>query len=248
MEETAFAISLLRGPADPPVILTGAQRPFDDPSPDGPRNLAAALSWAGADAARGTGVSVVFADEVLPAIGVRKSHTLSLVGFSAPGRGPFAVVDEAGVRKFAHPVLPATPLACAEIDIECVEVISTQLGMSSRTVDAALVHDDVALVVEGMGAGNAPPEVTARLVTAIAHGTPVVVTSRTGAGASVGLYAGGGADLLRAGAVFAGDLSTSQARWALAAALSHGREWRTRLQGWLREAGCVGVGAGTTHP
>lgn len=240
MEETAFAISLLRGPTDPPVVFTGAQRPFDDPSPDGPRNLAAALAWAGSPEARGTGVSVVFGDEVLPAIGVRKTHTLSLTGFSAPGRGPFAVVDEGGVRKFAAPELPTTALTNADLEIEGVEVLSVQLGMTNRSLDAALASD-AALVVEGMGAGNAPPGVTARLVTAIEHGRPIVVTSRTGAGAAVGLYAGGGADLARAGAVFAGDLSTSQARWALAAALSHGQGWKVRLKEWLRQAGCVGA-------
>jgi len=240
MEETAFAISLLRGPTDPPVVFTGAQRPFDDPSPDGPRNLAAALAWAGSPEARGTGVSVVFGDEVLPAIGVRKTHTLSLTGFSAPGRGPFAVVDEGGVRKFAAPELPTTALTNADLEIEGVEVLSVQLGMTNRSLDAALASD-AALVVEGMGAGNAPPGVTARLVTAVEHGRPIVVTSRTGAGAAVGLYAGGGADLARAGAVFAGDLSTSHARWALAAALSHGQRWKVRLKEWLRQAGCVGA-------
>ena len=239
MEETAFALSLLREPTDPPVVFTGAQRPFDDPSPDGPRNLAAALAWAGSTEARGTGVSVVFGDEVLPAIGVRKTHTLSVTGFSAPGRGPFANVDEGGVRRFAVPVLPATSLTgAAGIAIERVEVLSVQLGITHTILDA-LLASDAALVVEGMGAGNAPPELTARLVAAIEDGRPVVVTSRTGAGASVGLYAGGGADLARAGALFAGDLSTVQARWALAAALSHGPVWKTRLNEWLRSAGCV---------
>ena len=51
-------------------------------------------------------------------------------------------------------------------------------------------------------------------------GIPVAVASRTGSGAVEGLYAGGGADLARAGALFAGDLSPWQARLLLAVALA----------------------------
>lgn len=238
LEETAIALALLR-PADaPPVVLTGAQRPFDDPSPDGPRNLAAAISWAASDQARGTGVTVVFGDTVLPAIGVKKMHTLSLTGFGAPGRGPIAVVDDAGLRKFAHPVLPRQ-LAARAPDLSNVHVVTSHLGASTEVLEHILSIPRVGVVVEAMGAGNTAPHVTTRLVEALEAGVPVLVTSRTGAGATAGLYAGGGADLARAGAIFAGDLSTAQARWALGAALAHGDSWREEITSWLVEAGCV---------
>lgn len=240
MEETAIALALFRAPDDPPVVLTGAQRPFNDPSPDGPRNLAAAIRWATSQAARNTGVSVVFGDAVLPAVGVRKTHTLALTGFSAPGRGPFAVVDESGVRMFARPVLPDPLLSHTPPRLANIHVLPSYVGAGPEALEGALSQEGVAVVVEGMGAGNAPPQVTSRLVAAIGDGVPVVITSRTGAGATVGLYAGGGADLARAGAVFAGDLSTAQARWVLAASLEYGADWKSRLTRWLRQAGCLG--------
>lgn len=242
LEETAIALALLRRPDAPPVVLTGAQRPFDDPSPDGPRNLAAAISWAASGVAEGTGVTVVFGDTVLPAIGVRKIHTLSLTGFGAPGRGPIGIVDDAGVRKFALPVLPHR-LSSRAPDLSSVHVISSHLGASTDVLEHILSIPGVAIVVEAMGAGNTAPHVTARLVRALDDGIPIVVTSRTGAGATAGLYAGGGADLARAGAVFAGDLSTAQARWALGAALTHRQAWHEELTSWLVAAGCLPVRA-----
>ena len=55
----------------------------------------------------------------------------------------------------------------------------------------------------------------------VAGGIPVLVTSRVTAGPVSPLYAGGGsADLARAGAVFAADLSPWQARLLLSAALA----------------------------
>lgn len=243
LEETALAISLFRAPTDPPVVLTGAQRPFDDAAPDGPRNLAAAIRWAASPAAAGTGVSVVFGDAVLPAVGVRKTHTLSLTGFSAPGRGPFAVVDDAGVRKFYHPLLAAPLLASESPPIDRVQVLPSHLGMSIAVLEAMVAPEGAALVADGMGAGNLPPEVTSRLVQKMGQGLPVAVTSRTGAGATAGLYAGGGADLARAGAMFAGDLSPVQARWVLAAALTRGPAWREAMTEWLANTGSVAVQA-----
>ena len=238
MEETAFAISLLRGPTDPPVVFTGAQRPFDDPCPDGPRNLAAALAWAGSPEARGTGVSVVFGDEVLPAIGVRKTHTLSLTGFSAPGAGRSPSLMKAGCGS-SPPRVATTALTNADLEIEGVEVLSVQLGMTNRSLDAALASD-AALVVEGMGAGNAPPGVTARLVTAIEHGRPIVVTSRTGAGAAVGSTPVVVPTLLARAQCSPGIFPRRKpsGRWR---ALSHGQGWKVRLKEWLRQAGCVGA-------
>lgn len=238
MEETAIAFALLRSPEDPPIVLTGAQRPFDDPSPDGPRNLAAALAWADSPEAVGTGVTVVFGDSVLPAVGVKKVHTLSLTGFAAPGRGPIAVVDDAGIRRFARPVLPAR-LAQSAPDLGRVHVVTSHLGASTEVLDHILTLPGVAVVVEGMGAGNTAPHVTTRLVAALGRGVPMLITSRTGAGATAGLYAGGGSDLAGAGAVFAGDLSTTQARWVLGAALDHGDGWHDHLETWLIESGCI---------
>jgi len=239
LEETAFALSLFHNKNDPPIVLTGAQRPFDDASPDGPRNLAAAIAWANSSQAHATGVTVVFADQVLPAIGVKKTHSLALNGFSAPGRGPIGVVDEAGVRKFAHPCLPEPLLDEVAPRVDDIPVVTSHIGTSAQQVEDILAHNPQGIVVEGMGSGNPPPHVTIRILKAIDQGVPVLVTSRTGAGPTIGLYAGGGADLARAGAVFVGDLSTAQARWLLAASLTHHHRWKDVLKTWLIQTGCM---------
>lgn len=218
LEETAFLLALAHSSAVP-VVLTGAQRPFDDPATDGPRNLAAALRWAAAPESEGSGVTVVFADQVLPAVGVRKSHSLSLRAFSAPERGPIGHVDEAGVRRHGH--VPRVPLlAPGAQDLPRVEVISQYLGAEADFLDHAVDNGARGVVVAAFGSGNTTPATTRACLRLLAEGIPVLVVSRTGAGPVTGLYAGGGADLAAAGAVFAGDLSPWQARLLLAAALS----------------------------
>ena len=86
MEETAFLLDLVHDD-DRPVVLTGAQRPFDSAAPDGPGNLAAALQVAASPHARGLGALLVFDGLAWQARGVRKIETLASGAFSAPGRG-----------------------------------------------------------------------------------------------------------------------------------------------------------------
>lgn len=242
MEETAFLLALALGPSGP-VTLTGAQRPFDDAAPDGPRNLAAALAWSAAPTAAGTGVTITFADAVLPAVGVRKARTLGLEAFAAPTRGPIGHVDETGVRRHARPEIPEALLPPEVTDLPRVAVVPQYLGADATDVEAAVRAGARGVVVAGFGAGNTTPPVTAALVDLLGRGLPVVVTSRTGSGAVAGLYAGGGADLVAAGAVMAGDLSHWQARLLLAAVLgtqdTAGEGWAARTRRWLADAGAT---------
>ncbi|MFF9126614.1 hypothetical protein ACF09J_25580 [Streptomyces sp. NPDC014889] len=68
----------------------------------------------------------------------------------------------------------------------------------------------------------APPAVAQAVGRLVDRGVPVLVCSRAFSGPVTPLYtAGGGADLDRAGAVFAGDLSPWQARLLLSVALAH---------------------------
>ncbi len=239
LEETAALLALTHDRVTP-VTVTGAQRPFDDPAPDGPVNLDAALRWA----AHGRpGVTVTFAGQVLPAIGVRKVHTAALAAFAAPGRGPLASVDAAGVREHAvapdAALLGPAPAASASSDsasagpapadparadppetLPRVDVVAQYVGADAHALDAAVAAGARGIVVAGFGAGNATPAVVAAARGLLERGVPVAVASRTGAGPVEGLYAGGGAELARAGALFAGDLSPWQARLLLAVALA----------------------------
>ncbi|GAB3212824.1 asparaginase [Marinactinospora endophytica] len=244
LEEVAFLLALAHA-GRAPVVVTGAQRPFDDPAPDGPRNLSAALRWAASPASAGSGVMIAFADAILPAIGVRKTHALALDAFSAPDRGPSGHVDEAGVRHH-HFASPPGPLLTSDlVDLPRVEVVAQYLGCDGSQVGRAVQAGARGLVVAAFGAGNATPGTVRACLQALETGTPVIVAGRTGAGAVTGLYAGGGADLAEAGAIFAGDLSPWQARLLLAVALAPEPEtpdveavaWRCRT--WLRAAGAI---------
>jgi L-asparaginase len=213
LEETAALLALTHDGATP-VTVTGAQRPFDDVAPDGPANLGGALRWA----AHGRpGVTVTFAGRVLPAIGVRKVHTAALAAFAAADRGVLASVD-GPVRE--HALVPDASLGDPPATLPRVDVVAQYVGADAHALDAAVAAGARGIVVAAFGAGNATPAVVEGARALLERGIPVVVASRTGAGAVEGLYAGGGAELARAGALFAGDLSPWQARLLLAVALA----------------------------
>ncbi|MCD2194228.1 asparaginase [Actinomycetospora endophytica] len=219
LEETAALLALTHDGATP-VTITGAQRPFDDAAPDGPTNLGAALRWA---AYGRPGVTVTFAGQVLPAIGVRKIHTSALSAFAAPDRGPLASADGGGSIDGAireHAVAPDASLGDPPATLPRVDVVAQYVGADAHALDAAVAAGARGIVVAAFGAGNATPAVVESARRLLEQHVPVVVASRTGAGAVEGLYAGGGADLARAGALFAGDLSPWQARLLLAVALA----------------------------
>lgn len=244
LEETAFLLALTHTGSNP-VVLTGAQRPFDDGAPDGPRNLHGALRWAASDVARDSGVTVAFADQILPAIGVRKVHSLAPQAFDAPERGPIGQVDELGVRRHGRaPHVPLLPAGLSELPR--VDIVSQYLGADASAVEHAFGDGAQGIVISGFGSGNTTPATTAACLRLLERGVPILVTSRTGAGPVVGLYTGGGAALTQAGAVFAGDLSPWQARILLAAALaveSDPTRVVLRCQQWLREAGALPAGS-----
>lgn len=240
MEEAAFLLALTHD-SSVPVAFTGAQRPYDDPAPDGPRNLAAALRWVGDPRSEGTGVSVVFDDDVIPAVGVRKVHTLGLNAFRAPGRAPVAAVGADGVR--VHARAPEVPvLLRPDLEPPRVDVIGQYLGTDATALRASVTAGARGVVVAGFGAGNATPETTRACVELLDSGVPVGLASRVGAGPVSGIYAEGGAELMRAGAVLMGDLSPWQARLLLAAALTHtdsASGVAERCRTWLTAVGAV---------
>src|SRR5699024_3465696 len=143
--------------------------------------------------AAGTGVTVAFADRILPAVGVRKVHSLALDAFDAAGRAPLGHVDELGVRRHgsacSKPLLPT-----GTADLPRVDVLGQYLGDTGDAVDHAVAAGARGLVIAGFGSGNATPGTVEACVRQLSNGIPVLVTSRTGAGPVVGLYQGGGAE------------------------------------------------------
>ncbi|GAA4630877.1 asparaginase [Actinoallomurus vinaceus] len=220
MEETAFLTDLTHD--DPrPVVFTGAQRPADDPAPDGPANLADAIRVAADPIARSRGVLVVFDGVALPAFGVTKIDTLSSRAFANRRGGPALRVAAGRVVSVATPERPALFLDPDVPDLPRVDVVALYAGADTVLLTAAVEAGARGIVLAALGAGNATPAITAAVADLIERGVPVLVCSRVPNGPAVPLYtSGGGSDLAGVGAVFGGDLSPWQGRLLLAAAIA----------------------------
>ncbi|MGV0326438.1 asparaginase [Corynebacterium confusum] len=206
MEETAIAVDTFQD-SEKPVALTGAMRPFDDPDPDGPDNLALAVKTVTDPANRGRGTFIAFADHVIPARGAFKSDTSKADGF-ANNNGE------------EHPQRPKAleykPLGNTRVDI-----IAAYPGAPADLIQRSLDSGAEGIVIEGMGAGNIGDEL-AQAAQAAAKKVPVVLTTRVDHGPVEGIYggAGGGATLADAGVISSGTLRAPQARMLLAAAIT----------------------------
>lgn len=206
MEETAIAVDTFQD-SDKPVALTGAMRPFDDPDPDGPDNLALAVKTVTDPANKGRGTFIAFADRVIPARGAFKSDTAKADGFA----------NNNGKKQPQRPkALKHQPLGNTRVDI-----IAAYPGAPADLIQRSLDSGAEGIVIEGMGAGNIGDEL-AQAAKAAAKKVPVVLTTRVDHGPVEGIYggAGGGATLADAGVISSGTLRAPQARMLLAAAIS----------------------------
>ncbi|MGV0405043.1 asparaginase [Corynebacterium marquesiae] len=206
MEETAIAVDTFQD-SDKPVALTGAMRPFDDPDPDGPENLALAVKTVTDPSNKGRGTFIAFADHVIPARSAFKSDTAKADGFA----------NNNGKKQPQRPkALKHQPLGNTRVDI-----IAAYPGAPADLIQRSLDSGAEGIVIEGMGAGNIGDEL-AQAAKAAAKKVPVVLTTRVDHGPVEGIYggAGGGATLADAGVISSGTLRAPQARMLLAAAIS----------------------------
>ena len=214
MEESCYLADLLLG-ADKPVVFTGAQRPHDDPLPDGPGNLLGAVRTALSPAAAGLGAVICFADQIHAARDVTKLSTSALATFQSPGKGPLGEVDGASVILHRRPASRRSfPLA--QMPELRVPLFRLCIGFDVQLLELALDLGLDGLVIEAFGRGNGPAALLPAVARALGTGVPVVITSRCPTGRVAPIYGkGGGKDLADAGAIFAGDLKGPKARLLL---------------------------------
>ncbi|MEU8619905.1 asparaginase [Streptomyces sp. NPDC048623] len=222
LEETAFLLDLLCT-TDQPIAVTGAMRRPDQPGADGPANLASALAVAADPGCRGLGVLVVLADEIHAARFAHKAHTTSVATFASPGAGPLGAVVEGEPRILLRPVVPARACPLRLDPAVRVALLTLSLGDRGELLDGLADRYD-GLVVAAFGAGHVPTWLVEPLA-ALAERIPVVLASRTGAGATLShTYRGPGSeyDLLHRGLIPAGPLTPVKARLLLHTLLSSG--------------------------
>lgn len=238
MEETAFALDMLVGPARP-VVVTGAMRNPTLPGADGPANLLAAVRVAGCLAMRGMGATVVMNDEIHAARYVQKSHATNPSAFASEPFGPIGFISENAVVGIARPVaLPPFGDLRAIARAPRVAHLVSGIGDDGGALVAALEQGYDAVVLEATGGGHVGPSV-AEAVSAVSARKPVLVSTRTRRGATLtGTYGfvGGEIDLRNRGAIFSGILDPVKARIALSLFLAQGKS-RQDIAAWFEEAG-----------
>jgi L-asparaginase len=210
MEETALWLDLTYG-GQPPVVLTGAARPADDPDPDGPGNLRDALAVAASPLSTGAGALICFAGAVFAPLGTTKLGGPGVFG-PAPALGTVSGGRLTLTESKRRPHLGAVPTPPR------VDIISAYPGADAAAFEAFRAAGARGIVVEAVGTGNAGTAVVEAVASACAAGVDVAVTTRVPGGRVSTAY-GPGRDLCEAGAVMVPGLRAGQARVLMMAAL-----------------------------
>ncbi len=221
LEETAYLLARTLAPTVP-VVVTGAMLTPGQPGWDGAANLRDAMVVAADSASAGRGAMVVFAGRILDGRDAVKTHATAPDAFEAPHAGPVGRVAN-GVVRYDTPIgPPRRPVAPPVLDRR-VAVVPMVVGDDGAMLDALRrTHDGV--VIAAFGSGNVPPGAVPAIRRWLDGGKPVVLATRCLRGEVEPSYAfdGGGAQLVRLGAVPAGPRSLSHARMELMIALSAG--------------------------
>jgi L-asparaginase len=235
LEETGYFLDLYWDRPEP-LIVTGAMRPPQYPSADGPANLLAATLTAVEPRSRGLGVLVVLNDEVHAAARVRKADSSALGAFTSVPFGPLARVHERTLAYGNRPAqdrpapLPRPTAGTGAAGAAAgggtgprVALLETCLGDEGELLGLAQAAGYDGAVLSAFGAGHVSEDLAAVVSKAVGR-IPVVFATRTGAGAvfhdTYG-FVGSEQDLVRRGAIPAGWLDARKARlllWALLAA------------------------------
>lgn len=223
MEETAFYLSLVTRSCKKPTILTGAQLDASYTFSDGIKNLQDAIYAAKTSQLGKLGPLIVFAGFIYAARDVNKVDTHALEGFYSPNWGAVGRVDQQQVVISGHaggPIVEMKPIIPTP-----VALIRLGIGMTGEELKS-MVHGYPGVVIEAFGRGNSHLTIPDVVKTLVQNEIPVIITSRCMRGSVKPIYGkGGGTDLKRAGAWFAGDLSGVKARILLGVMLAHKMPW-----------------------
>ena len=185
LEETAYFLHLVLSPVKP-VVLTCAMRPATALAPDGPQNLADAVTVAAAGGAHG--VVAVCAGVIHGAPDVMKVHPYRLDPFGSGDAGALGHVEEGRLR--LHRDWPAGaadwPSHAARVeraaDWPRVQIVMNHAGADGSVVRALQAQGVDGIVVAGTGNGTLSEALEEALLQARADGIAVVRASRCGTG------------------------------------------------------------------
>ncbi|TVR94358.1 MAG: asparaginase [Wenzhouxiangellaceae bacterium] len=183
LEETAFFLDQLF-PTGAPIVLTGAARPATVPGADGPANLLDAVRVALSADSRQRGVLAVKAGQIHAARQVSKRRAEGVAGFESPNGGPLGRISGGQVRFFRAP----ERLTQADLEpdliheLPAVAIVHVHAGASSELLSVLPDLGYKAVVLAGVGNGNASAGMLATLGNLREKGLAVVRSSRSAAG------------------------------------------------------------------
>lgn len=219
LEETAFFLDVTIGNLLP-IVVTGAMRSSNELGSDGLYNFESAIRVAAADASQGKGVLVVMNDEIHTAHFVTKTHTTNVATFRTPTFGPIGMLTKQHVR-FVQQPQKTTHLDVRTIN-GLVPIVKAYAGMNAQFIEVLSEAGMDGLVIEGLGAGNLPPQTIPALKNLMVKNIPVVLVSRcfNGVAEPIYDYEGGGKQLEKMGIIFCTGINSQKARLKLLIALN----------------------------
>jgi L-asparaginase len=218
IEETSYFLSLTVH-SDKPIVVTGAQRPFNGLSSDAQMNLLDAVRLACAPASRGKGALVAFNGEINAARDVTKTNTYHLQTFRTRDLGLLGYIDPDRIEFYRTPHRRHTINSEFNLSgvqtMPYVEVAYIHTGTRAGVANAMVGLGAKGIVLASVGAG-APNGLDKELIDIIKSGSAVVVqSSRVGEGRIVL-----GNNWHEAGMVVADNLSPQKAALLLTLALT----------------------------
>ena len=185
IEETAYFLSLTVQ-SEKPIVVTGAQRPYNGLSTDGPMNLLDAVRLACAPETRGKGAVVAFNGEINAARDVTKTNTYHLQTFRTRDLGLLGYIDPDKIEYYRTPHRRHTVSSEFSLDgvqsLPYVDVLYIHTGTRPGLANALVGLGAKGIVIASVGAGS-PGNLDKEIGEILKNRSAVVVqSSRVGEG------------------------------------------------------------------